>query len=313
MQRVYRLTRQVAQSNASVLLLGETGTGKELAARAVHSWRSGEAGEFVAVNCAALTANLLESELFGHVKGAFTDASTDRVGKFEYAHGGTIFLDEVGEIDYSLQAKLLKFLDSRTIRRISGTKFLPVDVRIISATNADLKRAIDERLFRSDLYYRLNVLEITLPPLRERPEDIRPIAEAYTKRFARRMNKKNTSLTEDVVTALEEYFWPGNVRELINIIERAVLLNTSGRISPHDLPIDKEHQETIINIEEEQGTIRVNLPPEGASLDEIERGVILAALARTGGNVTQTAGLLKVGRGTLRYKMKKYGFSRKTF
>ena len=307
-REVIELARKVAESEfTSVMILGEPGTGKGALAMAIHEASERRTAPFIEVNCGAIPRNLLESEFFGYEQGAFTDAKEEKIGLFECANGGTIFLDEVGEIDYSLQAKLLKFLDSRTIRRISGTKFLPVDVRIISATNADLKRAIDERLFRSDLYYRLNVLEITIPPLRERPEDIRPIAEAYTKRFAKRMNKKNTSLTEDVVTALEEYFWPGNVRELINIIERAVLLNTSGRITPHDLPIDKEHQETIINVEKEQGTIRVDLPPEGASLDEIERGVILAALARTGCNVTQTADLLKVGRGTLRYKMKKYG------
>ena len=307
-REVIELARKVAESEfTSVMILGEPGTGKGALAKAIHETSERRSAPFIEVNCGAIPRNLLESEFFGYEKGAFTDAKEEKIGLFECANGGTIFLDEVGEIDYGLQAKLLKFLDSRTIRRVSGTKFLPVDVRIISATNADLKRAVDERLFRSDLYYRLNVLEITIPPLRERPEDIRPIAKAYTQRFSKRMNKKSTILTGDAVSALEEYFWPGNVRELINIIERAVLLNTSGQISTHDLPIEEEHLETIVNIEEEEGTIRVDLPPEGASLDGIERGVILAALARTGGNVTQAAGLLKVGRGTLRYKMKKYG------
>ncbi len=305
---VIELAKKVAESDfTSVMILGEPGTGKGALAKAIHEASDRRTGPFIEVNCGAIPRNLLESEFFGYEKGAFTDAKEEKIGLFECADGGTIFLDEVGEIDYGLQAKLLKFLDSRTIRRVSGTKFLPVDVRIISATNADLRLAVEERLFRSDLFYRLNVVEITLPPLRERREDIRSIAEAYTQRFAKRMNKKNTVLTEEAIDALEEYFWPGNVRELINIIERAVLLNTSGQIITHDLPIEKEHQETIINIEEEEGTIKVDLPPQGAPLEEIERGVILAALSRTGGNVTQAAGLLEVGRGTLRYKMKKYG------
>jgi two-component system response regulator AtoC len=305
---VIELAKKVAESDfTSVMILGEPGTGKGALAKAIHEASERRTGPFIEVNCGAIPRNLLESEFFGYEKGAFTDAKEEKVGLFECADGGTIFLDEVGEIDYGLQAKLLKFLDSRTIRRISGTKFLPVDVRIISATNADLKRAVDERLFRSDLFYRLNVVEITLPPLRRRTEDIRLIAQAYTHRFAKRMNKKNVVLTEEAITALEQYPWPGNVRELINIVERAVLLSANGQITPHDLPIDKEHRETIVNVVEEEGAIRVDLPPEGASLDEIERGVIIAALARTGGNVTQAAGLLGVGRGTLRYKMKKYG------
>ena len=306
-RRVIDLAERVSESDfTSVLILGEPGTGKGALARAIHEASDRSTGPFIEVNCGAIPRNLLESEFFGYEKGAFTDAKEEKIGLFECADGGTIFLDEVGEIDYGLQAKLLKFLDSRTIRRISGTRFLPVDVRIISATNADLKRAVDEKRFRSDLYYRLNVLEIHLPPLRERVEDIRLIAEAYTEKFATRMGKTGVELTEEALRALEAYYWPGNVRELINIIERAVLLNTSGTILPADLPIEKEQRETTVNIKEAEGTIRIDIPPEGVSLEEVEKGLILATLTRTGGNVTRAADLLGVGRGTLRYKMKKY-------
>ena len=307
-REVIELARRVAGSDfTSVMILGEPGTGKGALAKAIHAASDRSKGPFIEVNCGAIPRNLLESEFFGYEKGAFTDAKEEKIGLFECADGGTIFLDEVGEIDYGLQAKLLKFLDSRTIRRISGTRFLPVDVRIISATNSNLKRAVETKRFRSDLYYRLNVLEIHLPPLRERREDVRPIAEAYTKRFAGRMNKAGTALSEEAVTALEEYSWPGNIRELINIIERAVLLNRSGTVTPADLPLVKEQRETTVAVEETEGTIRIDIPPEGVSLEEVEKGLILAALERTEGNVTRAAGLLGVGRGTLRYKMKKYG------
>jgi two-component system response regulator AtoC len=307
-RRVIKLAERVAGSDfTSVMILGEPGTGKGALAKAIHEASDRSRGPFIEVNCGAIPRNLLESEFFGYEKGAFTDAKEEKIGLFECADGGTIFLDEVGEIDYGLQAKLLKFLDSRTIRRISGTRFLPVDVRIISATNSDLKRAVNEKRFRSDLYYRLNVLELHLPPLRERREDIRPIAEAFTSRFSARMGKTGINLGEEALAALQGYSWPGNVRELINIIERAVLLNTTGTISPADLPIEKEERETTVNVEEVEGTIRVDIPPEGVSLEEVERGLILATLTRTEGNVTRAAGLLGVGRGTLRYKMKKYG------
>ena len=307
-RRVIELAERVAESDfTSVMILGEPGTGKGALAKAIHTAGDRASGPFIEVNCGAIPRNLLESEFFGYEKGAFTDAKEEKIGLFECADGGTIFLDEVGEIDYGLQAKLLKFLDSRTIRRVSGTRFLPVDVRIISATNANLKQAVDMKRFRSDLYYRLNVLEIHLPPLRERAEDIRPIAETYTGRFAARMGKSGVTLSEEAITALESYFWPGNIRELINIVERAVLLNTSGTITPSDLPIEKEHRETTVNIEEAEGTIRIDIPPEGVSLEEVEKGLILATLEKTEGNVTRAAGILGVGRGTLRYKMKKYG------
>lgn len=309
-REVLELARKVGQSEfTSVMITGENGTGKGALAKAIHNASTRASGPFIEVNCAAIPRNLMESEFFGHERGAFTDAKERKLGLFELANGGTIFLDEVGEIDYALQAKLLKFLDSRTIRRVSGTQFLPVDIRIISATNCDLKEAIKTNRFRVDLFYRLNVIEITVPPLRERIEDIRPIAEHYTQKFAARLKKGTIELTADAVEALEQYSWPGNIRELINLIERAVLLNTTGKIMPEELPINREELETTVNIREIQGALRVVLPPGGASLEDVEKGMILAALHKTGGNVTQAAGLLKVERGTLRYKMKKYGIA----
>ncbi len=305
---VIELARKVGRSDfTSVMITGENGTGKGALAKAIHNASERSEGPFIEVNCAAIPKNLLESEFFGYEKGAFTDAKNRKMGLFELSNGGTIFLDEVGEIDFNLQAKLLKFLDSRTIRRVSGTQFLPVDVRIICATNRDLKTAIDQKRFRVDLYYRLNVIEITLPPLRDRIEDIRPIAENYAELFSKRMKKGEIGISEDALGLLESYSWPGNIRELINMLERAVLLNSSGEIRPEDLPIKKQEREIILNIMEQEGMIRVDLPPQGASLDDIEKGVIVAALRHTDGNVTRTADLLKVERGTLRYKMKKHG------
>ncbi|MCK4236815.1 MAG: sigma-54-dependent Fis family transcriptional regulator, partial [Candidatus Krumholzibacteria bacterium] len=288
-KKVIDLAKKVASSDCtSVMITGECGTGKGALAAAIHLASPRSSGPFIEVNCAAIPRNLLESEFFGHEKGAFTDAKEEKIGLFECANGGTIFLDEVGEIDYSLQAKLLKFLDTRVIRRISGTEFLPVDVRLISATNRDLELDIEQKIFRVDLFYRLNVVEINIPPLRERPEDIRPIAEAYTKRFASRLNKGKIKLTDEAIEALEQYSWPGNIRELINIIERAVLLN-KGKIELKDLPIIEKEQNTKVNIREEQGIMKVDLPPKGASLEDVEKGMIIAALTREGCNITRAA------------------------
>jgi two-component system response regulator AtoC len=313
MLEVIELSRRVAVSETtSVMITGECGTGKGTLARAMHLASPRREGPFIEVNCAAIPRNLLESEFFGHEAGAFTDAKEEKMGLFECANGGTIFLDEVGEIDYSLQAKLLKFLDSRMIWRVGGTRFLPVDVRVISATNRDLRSAVDERRFREDLFYRLNVVEIRIPPLRERVADIRPIALTYSRRFASRMNKGEVALTEEAMGALERYSWPGNVRELINVIERAVLLNVSGTIKPAEFPFAKEERGRILPIRKRRGTIVIELPSDGARLEEIERAVIDAALAREQGNVTRAARLLGVGRGTLRYKMKKFGIESET-
>ncbi|OQX86316.1 MAG: hypothetical protein B6D63_00145 [Candidatus Latescibacteria bacterium 4484_7] len=339
---VKELALKVAESECtSVIITGECGTGKGSLAKAIHEASPRRSGPFVEVNCAAIPRNLLESEFFGHEKGAFTDAREEKAGLFEVADGGTIFLDEIAEIDYALQAKLLKFLDTRTIRRVSGVEFLPVDVRIISATNRNLKEEVAQGRFREDLYYRLNVVEINLPPLRERKEDIRPIAIEYVSRFAARLNKGGVTISEEALDALQEYHWPGNIRELINVIERAVLLNRSGKIKPEDLPIEStvgasgttpngapdgtpngtsgttpngtSVGTSSLDIEKEAGTVRIDFPPEGIAIDEVEKGLIIAALEKSGGRVTEAARLLRLGRGALRYKMKKYGIDADEF
>ena len=310
MQEIIALAIKVGKSDCtSVMITGENGTGKGVLAGAIHQISSRSSGPFIEVNCAAIPANLLESEFFGYEKGAFTDAKERKLGLFEVANGGSIFLDEVGEIDFNLQAKLLKFLDSRTIRRVSGTQFLPVDIRVISASNRDLKNDIEIKRFRADLYYRLNVVEIRIPPLRSRREDIRPIAEAYTRKFSSRLKKGDIRFSEDAFSLLEQYSWPGNIRELINLIERGVLLNTTGEIRAADLPIALQAgaRETTCHVKKKTGTIKIDMPSEGVSLDEVEEALIFETLLRTGGNVTRAALLLGVERGTLRYKMKKHG------
>ncbi|HVO76409.1 MAG TPA: sigma-54 dependent transcriptional regulator [Candidatus Bathyarchaeia archaeon] len=305
---VIELARKVAVSDTtSIMITGECGTGKGALAKAMHLASPRSDGPFIEVNCAAIPRNLLESEFFGHEPGAFTDAKGEKMGLFECANGGTIFLDEVGEIDYSLQAKLLKFLDSRMIWRLGGTRFLPVDVRVVSASNRDLRAAVQEKRFREDLFYRLNVVEIRIPPLRERVADIRPIATTYAAKFAARMNKGEVNLSEEAIEALEHYTWPGNIRELINVIERAVLLNASGVVEPGEFPFTKEEREIIRPLKERGESIVIDLPPDGVALEAVEKALIVAALARAEGKITRAAGLLRVGRGTLRYKMKKYG------
>jgi DNA-binding NtrC family response regulator len=309
---VMELAAKVAASETtSVMITGENGTGKGSLAQAIHRMSSRAQGPFIEVNCAAIPSGLLESEFFGYEKGAFTDAKQRKMGLFECADGGSIFLDEVGEIDYNLQAKLLKFLDSRTIRRISGTQFLPVDVRIIAATNRDLHGDVQAGRFRTDLFYRLNVVEIKLPPLRERAEDIRPIAVEYAKRFSRRLKKGDVRFSEDALKVLERHCWPGNIRELINLVERVVLLSTSAEIDAGDLPISAPdgREETTCRLRKESGAIRIDLPPNGVTFDEFEQALILSTLVRAEGNVTRAAELLGIERGTLRYKMKKHGIS----
>jgi len=316
MRQTIELARKVAGSECtSVMITGECGTGKGTLARAIHNASSRKDGPFIEINCAAIPRNLLESEFFGYEKGAFTDAREEKPGLFELANGGTIFLDEVSEIDYSLQAKLLKFLDTRMVRRISGVKFLPVDVRIISAANKDLRTEVKEKRFREDLFYRLNVVEINIPPLRERREDIEPIATEYLKKFSLKFSKEGIKFSDEALRVINEYPWPGNVRELINAVERAVLLNHTGIISPNDLPIDFEETKEIkeIEIKKSGGSIRVSIPEEGVALEEVERGLIIAALEKVGGNIMEAARLLQLGRGALRYKIKKYGINAEKF
>jgi transcriptional regulator with PAS, ATPase and Fis domain len=292
MKQVIELTRVVANSNATVLVTGESGTGKELVARAIHSNSPRNKRSFVAVSCAALPESLLESELFGHEKGAFTGASTRRKGKIELAHNGTLFLDEIGEMSPNIQVHLLRVLEEREFTRVGGNELIKVDVRLVSATNRDLQAALRDNKFREDLYYRLNVVTIELPPLRERTEDILLLAEYFLKKFAIENMKKVTGFSKEVTEFLFKYPWPGNVRELENTIERAVILAQQEEIQLKDLL--------------QKNSPLIAATPVNHSLKEIEIQHIRDVLKDTGGNYSHAAKMLGISRVTLYNKVKKY-------
>ncbi len=299
MQEVLSLVHRVAASTATVLIRGESGTGKELIAQALHyqSPRSGQ--PLVKVNCAALPETLLESELFGHVRGAFTGAVIDRAGRFETADGGTIFLDEIGEISPAVQAKLLRVLQEREFERVGASRTLKVDVRVIAATNRDLEAAVQAQRFREDLYYRLNVVSVLVPPLRDRREDILPLLDHFVKKYAAANGKTIRGLTREARDALLKFDYPGNVRELENIVERAVVLTRGDVIDLEDLPLSLH----------EVGA-GAAIAPAGslpAELETLERRMIEDALVRADGVQTRAAELLGIGERALRYKMKKLG------
>jgi len=296
MKRVLTLAGQVAPQSTTVLLTGESGTGKELIARFIHRRSPRSEEPFVAVNCAALAETLLESELFGHEKGAFTGAVQTRRGRFELAHGGTLFLDEVAETSLALQAKLLRVLQEQQFERLGGARTITVDVRVIAATNKDLSRAIGEKQFREDLYYRLNVFPIFLPPLRERREDIIPLAEFLARKISARMGRRFGALSQEVQAILSRYDWPGNVRELGNAIERALIVARGESLLPEDLSLQFGQNATAS-------------PP--ATLTEIEKAAILEALARNKGERQATAQELGVSLRTLQYRLKEYGLAGK--
>ncbi len=302
------LARNVARSGAtSVLVLGESGVGKELFARAIHGESPRSNGPFMEINCAAIPRELLESELFGHEKGSFTDATQLRVGLFEASEHGSVFLDEVGELPLTLQAKLLKFLDSKIVRRVGGTRDIQVDVRILAATNRALVDEVRQGRFREDLYYRLNVVPIEIPPLREREGDAVLLAGLFIERVGRKLGKK-ARLTAQAEREIGRYPWPGNVRELMNVIERAVLLAKSEEIGPDELAIPKIRER--LSDDFDLGDLGIRLPAEGISLVAVEKVVIEEALNRTHGNVVEAARLLHIGRGSLRCKMRRHGISR---
>ena len=306
MMQVYHQVREVAKhETATVLITGESGTGKELVARAVHDLSRRKERPFVEINCGSLPFNLLETELFGHERGAFTDAKTRKVGLFEEASGGTIFLDEIGEMDMGLQVKLLRVLEDRRIRRLGGTRNIDIDARVVAATNRDLKRAIESREFREDLYYRLNVFPIHLPPLRERREDIPPLLDHFIRRFSREFRKNIREVSRDALDLLRRYHWPGNVRELRNLVERICIMHHDEVIRPEYLP-----KEIWGDAPRRAEGIPSEIPPAGIDLEKLvenlERELIGKALAITGGNVAKTARLVNVARGTLRYKLEKY-------
>lgn len=301
MRRVFGLVERMARTDAPLLVSGETGTGKELVARAVHLHSTRSKGAFIAINCAALPENLLESELFGHVKGAFTDAKTARAGLFVEASGGTIFLDEVGEMPLALQAKLLRVLQDKKVRPIGSDKEIELDVRVISATHRDLEARIAEGQFREDLFYRLNVVQIALPPLRERGVDILALAHDALLRINQRTQRKVTGIAPAAAKKLMDYGWPGNVRELVNAMERAVALAEYEQVTVSDLP------EKIQAFESKHVLVASTDASELVSLEEVERRYILRVVEAVGGNRSRAAEVLKVDRKTLYTKLKTYG------
>jgi len=296
MRDVFDLIRRVADSPTNVLITGESGTGKELVAKAIHYNSERRDSPFIPVNCAAIPEALLESELFGHVKGAFTDAKNDKRGLFEEAHKGTLFLDEISELPLLLQAKLLRAIQEHEIRRVGATRSVAIDVRIIAATNLRLAEEIKVKRFREDLYYRLNVIEIALPPLRERREDIPLLVDAFLKRCVESSRKPVRGMTESALALLIDYAWPGNVRELENVIERAVTLSRSEKITPDDLP-------PVIQGARGERRVLDEAADRILPLQEIEKEYILRILEKTGGNKYQAAQMLGIDRKTLYRKL----------
>lgn len=311
MQSMLNLAAKVAESEvSSVLLQGESGTGKDLVAKAIHYGSRRSERPFVAINCAALPATLIESELFGYEKGAFTDAKARKEGLFEQAEGGTLLLDEIGELELSLQAKLLRVLEEGAFRRVGGLKDIPLDVRVIAASNRDLKTESEAGRFRLDLYYRLSIIQIDIPPLRARGDDVLLLAQHYINTMGSRLRlkRKITSLSPEVAAAFRRYNWPGNVRELRNVIERALILEDSDRITMSYLPRSltgepAPHGQSAEGAD--HGSNRFPLPAEGISLDEVEMSFVKQAIDRSEGNQTRAAELLGISRDQLRYRLKK--------
>ena len=296
MEKLFAVIRKVADTDASVLITGESGTGKELVARSIHANSSRRSGPFVTINCAAIPRDLLESELFGHTKGAFTGAIKEKTGKFQLADGGTIFLDEVGELLLELQPKLLRALQEKEVEPVGGTKVQKLDVRVISATNLDIEKAVAEGAFREDLYYRLSVIPIHLPPLRSRRDDI----GLLVRYFSSKHGGEKVTFDKSALDMLTRYSWPGNVRELENTVERLLIMRSSDTISSSELPVK------IRETKREQNAI-INLPDEGYSLEQLEREIVIEALGRNGWNQTAAARFLRIPRHTLIYRIEKYG------
>jgi DNA-binding NtrC family response regulator len=304
MDKVKKLILKVAKSNSTLLIRGESGTGKELIARAIHnnSLRTDEI--FQAVNCAAINENLLESELFGHEKGSFTGAINEKKGLFEIADGGTLFLDEIGELDISLQAKILRALQEKQIRRVGGTRELNVDVRVVAATNRDLLKMTQDGRFREDLYYRLNVLSIELPALRDRGSDIPVLINYFLEKHTRGTNRKVT-IEPAARKLLENYSYPGNIRQLESAIERAILLSENNVITMEDLPPEMVRETAPASADD-----LFKLPAEGVNFEDVERSLIMQAMERTDNNITKSAKLLGLTFRTLQYRLEKFGFKK---
>jgi len=309
MQKLFSLIERVAHTDVPVLIGGESGTGKELVARAMHEHSNRASRPFVALNCAAIPETLLESEFFGHERGAFTGATRSHAGRFEQADGGTLFLDEIGAMRFDLQAKLLRAIQEREVQRLGSTSTRPVDVRLLAATSDDLEQAIKQRTFREDLYYRLNVVPVQLPSLRERSEDIPLLVDHFLKLAAQKFAKPPITVAPDAIEHLQRYSWPGNVRELENCIERMTVLAQSDRLTVEDLP-------TVVRRGAEAGAGNVDgfdLPAEGVRLAELEQHLIEQALQRTRGSLRPAAQLLGVSYKTLQYRIRKYGLEPQSF
>jgi two-component system response regulator AtoC len=319
LKQIIQLSKKIAKAETTtILLLGESGTGKDLFAYAIHNESVRIKKPFVTINCSSLPDTLLESELFGHEKGAFTDARQMKKGLFEMADGGTVFLDEIGEINPATQIKLLGVLENRVVRRLGGTVNIPVDIRIIAATNRDLKRAVDEKLFREDLYYRLKVFQLMLPPLRERAQDIPIIADYFMKYYNHQFQKNITKIDHSANQILMQYSWPGNIRELRNVMERSVFLETMTTLQADSLPAEivsineksklfvETPSEELLSVDRLELPFEINIPSDGLSLYDVEKQIIKQALQKTDNNQTRTSKLLGISRDTLRYKMKKY-------
>lgn len=307
MREVYTIASQITKTNSTVLIQGESGTGKELLAKAIYfnSLRSNK--PFIVVNCGAIPENLLESELFGYKRGSFTGAEDNKIGKFEAADGGTIFLDEINELPAQLQVKMLRVLQNMEIDKIGDVKPHKVDVRVIAATNKNLKQLVDDKLFRDDLYYRLSVIPIIMPPLREIKEDIPLLADHFLNKFTKQFGKYEIKLDKSVFKAFNRYYWPGNIRELENLIHRLVILCQGDVISIEDLP-----EELLREQELEGGKFSIQIPDVGVDLEKVEKELIFQALVKKNWNQTQAAKLLNISRNSLIYNMKKYNITKES-
>ena len=304
MRAVTETAARVAQGDTTVLLEGESGTGKELLAKAIHFHSPRKRGPFVTINCGAIPEQLLESELFGHRRGSFTGAVADKKGKFEAAHGGTIFLDEIGELPSLLQVKILRVLQEREIDKVGEARSIKVDVRVIAATNRDLEKMIADSTFRDDLYYRLAVVSIRVPPLRERTDDIPFLVDHFLTKHAERLARPRPTVDKAVYSTFNLYGWPGNIRELENVIERALVLDKDGLLGLEDLP------DRLRTREQRVGNLRIEIPDDGISLEDVERELLLAALEKHNWNQTRAAAFLNITRSTLLYRMQKFGLER---
>lgn len=304
MKEVFRVVAKIASSTSTVLIVGESGTGKELIARAIHESSLRREKPFMAINCAAIPDTLIESELFGHEKGSFTGANVREIGIFEAANGGTVFLDEIGEMNVAMQAKLLRAIQEKEIRRVGGKVNIPLDVRILAATNRELEQEIRKGNFREDLFYRLNVIRINLPALRERGSDIKTLTEFFIKKFSQSSGIPIDGISRPALKILMNYSWPGNVRQLESVIERSVLMAESNYIEPDDLPIEITAHASLA------GGIPIDLPPDGIDFESLERNLIIKAMERADWVIGKAAPLLKMSYKTLQYRLEKFEIER---